>query len=132
MAEFPGGLSRIEWWGDSNGLAPEINFLLSADKEKSPSEKINGLSAWQKAWREDQDLRFLTEVNGVVLEQPLVIKPNGWQPGQFLLSPTSAAAKWSDDGGPIGADLRQLEPLGPLEKKDAGKPVKKRVTPRDF
>jgi hypothetical protein len=126
-------LQFIQWWGSANGVAPEIASFLCADNERTPTEKQNGLAAWQSAWGEDQDLRLLTDSHGVVLDQPISNKTGGLRPLQFLLSATSAAAKWADDGGPIGANVRQLDPLGPVDKpKDSGKPAKKGIVTPDF
>ncbi len=131
-AGSPADLQLIQWWGTANGVAPEIASFLRADNETAVTEKLNGLAAWQSTWGEDQDLRLLTTPQGVVLDQPVPNKASGLRPLQFLLRANSSAAKWADDGGPIGADVRQLDPLGPVDKpKDSGKPKKGIVTP-DF
>lgn len=102
-------LTGVEWWGTSNGVAPEVTTLIRGEKEKQPDAKRNGLERWKATWAEEQDVRFLTGAGGVVLNEPNLGKAGPVKPGQFALHPSSKAYKWGDDGAPIGIDVARIE-----------------------
>jgi hypothetical protein len=120
------GLAReqrhFDWWEEANGYAGE---LTSSDARQSFAE------TWQKAWGTAQVLRPLADRGDVLLKSPLPPRTK-LGPGDFALSPSSNAAKWTADGQAIGAAVETL-PTGEATaaSRKTGAKKKERTTP-DF
>lgn len=108
-------LTRVEWWGIANGFAPEIPSTIRGEREAKANQPGAGLSRWQAAWGNDQDVRLLTGPGGILMADQSSGKSTAIKPSQFALHQKSKAMTW-DEGLPIGADLAQLELPAPAPK----------------
>lgn len=102
---------QIEWWGNQNGVAKEVRTLIDV-VSPAPPRTVLTPEAWDQTWGSAHDLQLLTGTDGVVLAGAIASRADQLEPDQFLLRPACRAMVWAD-GGPIGANLRQLSGLGP-------------------
>ncbi|WP_010586476.1 serine/threonine protein kinase [Schlesneria paludicola] len=96
---------RIEWWGNSNGVAKEVQTLI----RRTGGEPIKAVSDWHGAWGETNDVRLLTGPKGVVLASSPLGKWATMKAISFMLDSESTGATWADGARPVGADCRRLD-----------------------
>jgi hypothetical protein len=136
LADPATDLTRIEWWGTENGIAPEIKSLIRGDGEPPAESTEAGRERWQATWAAEQDSRLLTGVGGVVMKLETGSKSGPVKPAQFALDPIARAQTWAIDGTAIGADIQQIDAALPAAKsKAAGKtspPPKRTNLPNTF
>ncbi len=119
--------NQITWWGRGNGLAKEVQTLVSTGNAGTP-RKISTPAEWQALWGPGHDLKLLTGPDGVVLLAPYPAKTDQWVPAAFALHPSSKSAVWAD-GSPIGANIPQLKSIGP-DVIEVTPPPGKKTTPK--
>ena len=96
---------RVEWWGNSNGVAKDVPILI----RRSGSEPVTTPANWQTTWGDTNDLRLLTGPRGVQLASTTLGKWSSIKAASFALDPASTGATWADGGRSVGADCRSLE-----------------------
>ncbi len=103
---------QVAWWGRSNGVSREVRVLLAK------GDNIFDPKAWQAAWGEGHDAHLLSGPDGVVLADHLPVRKEQLKPGSFALHSSCKGVVWAE-GRPVGADVRQLDGLGPQKVADA-------------
>jgi serine/threonine protein kinase len=101
-------LSRreITWWGNANGYSDDFTvFLQSQSATQTSIQKIE--TNWIGAWDVERIFRPLFGTGSVRLIGEV---PNSTTltVGDFQLEAACAAARWTEDGNPIGADISVL------------------------
>ncbi|MCH7687893.1 MAG: hypothetical protein IH899_14630 [Planctomycetes bacterium] len=107
-------LSRreITWWGNANGYADELTvFLRSQRTTQAAIQKIE--TNWLGVWEVERISRPLFGTGRVRLNKDLP-DPLKLSAASFRLDEACDAARWTEDGKPLGADLsvlsRQINP----------------------
>ena len=127
--------SLVDWWGKSNGFAPEIEtFVEFAKSSESPTEPQNLHDSWITLWGDTQIVRPLYETRGVLLTNHLP-SADDIEPSHFALHADSQAIRWSSTSGPIGAPLAALKPYSqpttaPPDSSPTKTPIKRPTVPR--
>ena len=115
---------RIQWWGNSNGVAKEVQSWL----RQPNTEPIRTIAGWNSIWGESSELRFLTANDGIRLEDHLPSKWTSIKAESFTLEPSSPGARWAEGGRPVGVDLYRLKES--LASKSVAKDTKMSSSPK--
>ena len=99
---IPSGQKSFIFWWFQNGITP-AHAQLTANLRQAD----NTPSEWKALWRPGHDVGTLFGADGVLMNQTLP-EPKEYDILDLQLSSTCKASTWSGEGGPIGADIKQL------------------------
>ncbi|MDA0835334.1 MAG: serine/threonine-protein kinase [Planctomycetota bacterium] len=110
---------QLDWWEFSNAYAESIKYFHSISD--SPSGKPQDFSNdWEQFWGSSRVQRPLVDANAVALRGHIKSGSAGdWTIDDFNLDRQSKAAKWSETGNPIGAEIIDTSEESPVG--DSGK-----------
>lgn len=116
------GPQAIEWWGDANAIASELDSWLKQENATADSPQA-GVSLWQTTWGAEHETRLLAERGGVKFAEALSTKWGAGRPRMFQLHPDCKGAKWANGARPVGFSWERTT-NEPAEKGPGDKPDK--------
>lgn len=115
---------RIEWWGSSNGYAPELTAYVQGAADLTPPAGQTFSRDWAGLWGTGHEVRPLTGRDCVKMQNAYPHRAK-ITPSDFTLWTHAKAQTWGDGGRPIGAVLESPSPSDPKSPPEPKKPTPK-------